>query len=50
MNDMLEKLYAATAVVRATDDAREPLDVLREPCAHVAYGSWNKASVSRRAA
>jgi len=30
MIDMLEKLYAAKAVVRAADEAREPLDVLRE--------------------
>jgi indole-3-glycerol phosphate synthase len=30
VNDMLDKLYAATAIVRATDEAREPLDVLRE--------------------
>ena len=28
--DMLEKLYAAKAVVRAADEAREPIDVLRE--------------------
>ena len=30
MNDMLDKLYAATAIVRAADEAREPLDVVRE--------------------
>ena len=30
MTDMLEKLYAAKAVVRAADEEREPLDVLRE--------------------
>jgi indole-3-glycerol phosphate synthase len=30
MNDMLEKLYAAKAVVREADEAREPLAVLRE--------------------
>jgi indole-3-glycerol phosphate synthase len=30
VNDMLGKLYAATAIVRAADEAREPLDVLRE--------------------
>jgi len=30
VNDMLDKLYAATAVVRAADEAREPLAVLRE--------------------
>jgi indole-3-glycerol phosphate synthase len=30
MTDMLEKLYAAKAHVRAADEAREPLDVLRE--------------------
>jgi indole-3-glycerol phosphate synthase len=30
MTDMLEKLYAAKAAVRASDEAREPLDVLRE--------------------
>jgi indole-3-glycerol phosphate synthase len=29
VNDMLEKLYAATAVVRAADQAREPLEVQR---------------------
>ena len=29
MNDMLEKLYAAKAAVRAGDEAREPLDALR---------------------
>jgi indole-3-glycerol phosphate synthase len=29
VNDMLDKLYAATAVVRAADEAREPIDVLR---------------------
>ena len=29
MNDMLDKLYAATAKVRAADEAREPLDVVR---------------------
>lgn len=29
MNDMLDKLYAATAVVRSADQAREPLDVQR---------------------
>jgi indole-3-glycerol phosphate synthase len=28
--DMLEKLYAAKAAVRASDEAREPLDALRE--------------------
>jgi len=28
--DMLEKLYAAKAVVRSADEAREPIDVLRE--------------------
>ena len=30
MNDMLEKLYAAKAVVRAADEEREPLEGLRE--------------------
>jgi indole-3-glycerol phosphate synthase len=30
VNDMLDKLYAATAKVRAADEARESLDVLRE--------------------
>ena len=30
MNDMLEKLYAAKALVRAADEAREPLDAVRE--------------------
>jgi indole-3-glycerol phosphate synthase len=30
MTDMLEKLYAAKAHVRAADEAREPLDALRE--------------------
>jgi indole-3-glycerol phosphate synthase len=30
MTDMLAKLYAAKAEVRAADEAREPLDVLRE--------------------
>jgi indole-3-glycerol phosphate synthase len=30
MTDMLEKLYAAKAAVRAADEAREPLDALRE--------------------
>jgi indole-3-glycerol phosphate synthase len=30
MTDMLEKLYAAKAVVRVADEAREPLDLLRE--------------------
>lgn len=30
MTDMLEKLYAAKAVAREADEAREPLDVLRE--------------------
>lgn len=30
MNDMLEKLYAAKAIARAHDEAREPLDVVRE--------------------
>ena len=30
MTDMLEKLYAAKAAVRAADEAHEPLDVLRE--------------------
>jgi indole-3-glycerol phosphate synthase len=30
MNDMLEKLYAAKAVARAADEARESIDVLRE--------------------
>ncbi len=30
MTDMLSKLYAAKAVVRAADEAREPLDALRE--------------------
>ena len=29
MTDMLSKLYAAKAVVRASDEVREPLDVLR---------------------
>ena len=29
MTDMLEKLYAAKAVARAADEAREPLDVVR---------------------
>jgi indole-3-glycerol phosphate synthase len=29
MSDMLDKLYAATAVVRAEDEAREPLEVVR---------------------
>ena len=29
MNDILDKLYAAKAVVRAADEAREPLDVVR---------------------
>jgi indole-3-glycerol phosphate synthase len=29
MTDMLEKLYAAKAIVRAADEAREPLDALR---------------------
>lgn len=33
MNDMLDKLYAATAVVRAADQAREPIDVVRERAA-----------------
>lgn len=30
MTDMLDKLYAATAKVRAADEAREPLEVMRE--------------------
>jgi indole-3-glycerol phosphate synthase len=30
MTDMLEKLYAAKAAVRAADEAREPLEALRE--------------------
>ena len=30
MTDMLSKLYAAKAEVRAADEAREPIDVLRE--------------------
>jgi indole-3-glycerol phosphate synthase len=30
MTDMLSKLYAAKAVVRAADEVREPLDALRE--------------------
>ena len=30
MTDMLSKLYAAKAVVRAADEAREPLEELRE--------------------
>jgi len=30
MTDMLEKLYAAKAAVRAADEAREPIEVLRE--------------------
>jgi indole-3-glycerol phosphate synthase len=30
MTDMLEKLYAAKALVRAVDEQREPLDALRE--------------------
>lgn len=30
MTDMLDKLYAAKALVRAADEEREPLDVLRE--------------------
>jgi indole-3-glycerol phosphate synthase len=30
MTDMLEKLYAAKAAVRAADEEREPLDALRE--------------------
>ena len=34
MNDMLEKLYAAKAAVRESDEAREPLDVLRERALH----------------
>jgi len=29
VTDMLDKLYAATAVVRAADEAREPLEVVR---------------------
>lgn len=33
MNDMLDKLYAATAKVRAADEARESIDVLRERAA-----------------
>jgi indole-3-glycerol phosphate synthase len=35
---MLDKLYAATAIVRAADEAREPLDVLRER-AHTRTGA-----------
>lgn len=34
MTDMLAKLYAAKALVRAADEAREPLDVLRERAAN----------------
>jgi indole-3-glycerol phosphate synthase len=34
MNDMLEKLYAAKAVARAHDEAREPLAVVRERAAN----------------
>ncbi len=30
MTDMLEKLYAAKAAVRAADESREPMEVLRE--------------------
>lgn len=33
MTDMLDKLYAAKAAARAVDEAREPVDVLRERAA-----------------
>ena len=34
MTDMLSRLYAAKAVVRAADEVREPLDVVRERAEH----------------
>ena len=46
VTDMLDKLYAATDAVRAADEAREPLDVLR---ARARARDRRTASVSRGA-